>query len=92
MYNSLDKLFDTKTYKNASNDEKIKLVKTVYSYAKDKAKQKLFELNHKKYTNSSTNKEKVYKDNKIKWVIEDDVDLEEAKMLRRYNETYKKKN
>ena len=92
MYNSLDKLFDTKTYKNASNDEKIKLVKAVYSYAKDKAKQKLFELNHKKYTNSSTNKEKVYKDNKIKWVIEDDVDLEEAKILRRYNETYKKKN
>ena len=92
MYNSLDKLFDTKTYKNASNDEKIKLVKAVYSYAKDKAKQKLFELNHKKYTNSSTNKEKVYKDNKIKWVIEDDVDLDEAKNLRRYNETYKKKN
>ena len=49
-------------------------------------------VNHKKYTNSTSNKEKVYKDNKIKWVIEDDVDLEEAKNLRRYNETYKKKN
>ena len=92
MYNSLDKLFTTKTYKNASNDEKIKLVESVYEYAKDKTKQKLVESHNKKYTNSTSNKEKVYKDNKIKWVIEDDVDLEEAKNLRRYNETYKKKN
>ena len=92
MYNSLDKLFTTKTYKNASNDEKIKLVEAVYDYAKDKTKQKLVESHNKKYTNSTSNKEKVYKDNKIKWVIEDDVDLEEAKNLRRYNETYKKKN
>ena len=92
MYNSLDKLFTTKTYKNASNDEKIKLVESVYEYAKDKTKQKLVESHNKKYTNSTSNKEKVYKDNKIKWVIEDDVDLDEAKNLRRYNETYKKKN
>lgn len=72
----LNKLFETKTYKNASNEEKVKMIKNVYEYAKDTAKKEYLEKHGVEYTNSSKDNVDVYKENSIIEAIKEDVSID----------------
>lgn len=76
-YKMLDDLFETSTYKKASDDEKAKLVEKVYDYARDEAKRDILEGRDIEYTNSTEDGVPVYKENAIKGAIENDMTPEE---------------
>ena len=79
LYNSLDKLIKTDTYKNADIDEKETMIRYTYTYAKDIMKKEYLAKKDIKYTNKTANKKDVYKDNAIKYVIENGMSFENAK-------------
>ena len=73
----LEDLFKTTSYKNADAGEKAEMVEKVYDYAKDKAKIEYLDKEGVIYTNSTEDKLPVYKENKIKGAIENDMTLDE---------------
>ena len=73
----LEDLFKTTSYKNADAGEKVEMVEKVYDYAKDKAKIEYLDKEGVIYTNSTEDKLPVYKENKIKGAIENDMTLDE---------------
>ena len=89
-YKTLDSLFKTNTYKNATDEDKVKLVENAYTYAKDLAKKEFLAIKNVEYTNTTQKKEKVYKDNNIKTVIEKDISYDDAKTLKNYPTSYYK--
>ena len=76
-YNTLQGLFETETYQNASDDEKADLIEKAYTYARDEAKKEHLDLKGVEYTNSSKDKFPYYKENSIKGAVENDVSPEE---------------
>jgi hypothetical protein len=89
-YKTLESLFKTNTYKNAADEDKVKLVENAYTYAKDLAKKDFLATKDVEYTNTTQKKEKVYKDNNIKTVIEKDISYDDAKTLKNYPTSYYK--
>ena len=85
MHRSLEKLFKTTTYKKATNEEKAKLIKEVYTYASDEMKKEFFKNRGITYNNKTANiiykalDEPTYEENAIKKVIDYDIDLTTAK-------------
>lgn len=87
-HESLEKLFDTNTYKRAANDDKVNMIENVYKYAKDIAKKDFLETQGIEYTNTKKDNEKIYRDNNIKEVIELDVTTDEIKYKNQYPTAY----
>lgn len=84
MYNSLKALINTNTYKNSSEDEKVKLISSVYEYSLDVAKKEYLKSKGIDYKNTTIDyikilDEPVYQENPIKYVIKDNVDLKAAR-------------
>ena len=85
MYNSLKALFNTKTYKKASEDEKAKMITNVYEYSEDVMKKEYLKKKSVDYKNKTADviykklDEPVYQENAVKYAIEHDVDLTTAR-------------
>ena len=73
----LEDLFRTTTYQNADSTTKAELVNKVYDYARDVSKKDYLEKEGVEYTNTTENGLPVYKENKIKGAIDNDMLLEE---------------
>lgn len=87
-YNSVDKLIKSSTYKNSSLSEKQKLLSAVQEYSKDQANKSYIESLGKSYYNTTQDKLPVYKDLPIKYVLDDNISLEEAKVKRKNPNKY----
>lgn len=83
-YNTLKKLFKTNTYKNSSDEEKVKLIEKAYTHATDTMKKEFLKKKGVDYKNKTGYffykklDEPVYEENAIKYVAEHDVDLSTA--------------
>lgn len=73
----LEDLFRTTTYQNADSTTKAELIGKVYDYARDVSKKEYLEKEGVEYTNATENGVPVYKENKIKGAIDNDMMLEE---------------
>ena len=87
-YNMLTDLFDTKTYQNASAEDKAKWVNAVYDYARDEAKKDFLAGKGVNYTNATKDKVEIYKENAIKGAIENDMTPDEYSFSVEYPEKY----
>ena len=90
----LQELFRTEMYQNADNTTRAELVNKVYDYARDVSNKAYLEKEGVKYTNTTEKGVPVYKDNKIKGAIDNDMMLEEFELfsnnVKKYN--FLKKN
>ena len=83
-YDTLKKLFKTSTYKNSSDEEKVKLIEKAYTHAADTMKKEFLSKKGVDYKNKTGYffykklDEPVYEENAIKYVAEHDVDLSTA--------------
>ena len=87
-YKSVEKLIRLSTYKNSSLSEKQKLLSAVQEYSKDQANKRYIESLGKSYYNTTQDNLPVYKDLAIKYVLEDNISLEEAKVKRKNPNKY----
>lgn len=85
---NLEKLFNTKTYKNADFEEKANLIDKVYEYARDEAKKEFLRTKGVNYTNRTKDKIKTYEENAIVDVIKDDISYQSAVYKREYPNKY----
>lgn len=94
-YNAVRDLMKTNQYKNATDEQKVKLLDKAYEYAKEKAIQQYVESKGKTYYNfkkdSKTKKYTEYKKSVFEEIIENDISIEEASYKRKYNNSYKLK-
>ena len=79
----LNDLFDTKTYKSATSDEKAEMIGDVYDYARDEAKKELLDKRGIEYTNATEDGIEYYNENAIKGAIEHDMPVDEYKFYRK---------
>lgn len=83
-YDTLNKLFKTNTYKNSSDEDKVKLIEKAYTHATDTMKKDFLSKKGVDYKNKTGYffykklDEPVYEENAIKYVAEHDVDLSTA--------------
>lgn len=83
-YDTLNKLFKTNTYKNSSDEDKVKLIEKAYTHAADTMKKEFLSKKGVDYKNKTGYffykklDEPVYEENAIKYVAEHDVDLSTA--------------
>ena len=87
-YNLLGELFDTETYRYASDEDKAEMVNKVYDYARDVAKQEFLAKKGVTYTNAKEDGEDIYREDNIKGAIEHDMTLDEYTFYREYPEKY----
>lgn len=87
-YKSVEKLIKSSIYKNSSLSEKQKLLSAVQEYSKDQANKSYIESLGKSYYNTTQDNLPVYKDLAIKYVLEDNISLEEAKVKRKNPNKY----
>lgn len=73
---TLESLFKTNTYKEATDEDKIKMINRVYDYANDEAKKEFLETKGISYTNAKNNNIDIYKENVIIQAIEEDVSID----------------
>lgn len=73
----LEDLFRTETYQNADSTTRADLINKVYDYARDVSKKAYLEKEGVEYTNTTQDGVPVYKENKIKGAIDNDMMLEE---------------
>lgn len=73
----MEDLFNTTTYKNADNTTKAEMVNRVYDYASDVSKKEYLKKEGVQYTNTTEDGVPVYKENKIKGAIDNDMMLGE---------------
>lgn len=92
-YNAVRDLMKTNQYKNASDEQKVKLLEKAYGYAKEKAIQNYVESKGKTYYNynKKDNKYTEYKKPIFEEIIDNDISIEEASYKRKYNNSYKLK-
>jgi hypothetical protein len=84
----LEDLFKTTSYKNADADSKAEMVEKVYDYAQDRAKLEYLDKEGVVYTNATEDKMPVYKENKIKGAIENDMTLDEFDLFNKSKGKY----
>jgi hypothetical protein len=87
-YNLLGELFDTETYRYASDEDKAEMVNKVYDYARDVAKQEFLAKQGVTYTNAKKDGEDIYREDSINGAIEHDMTLDEYSFYREYPEKY----
>ena len=87
-YNLLGELFDTETYRYASDEDKAEMVNKVYDYARDVAKQEFLTRKGVNYTNATKDGEAYYREDAIKGAIEHDMMLDEYTFYSEYPEKY----
>ena len=92
-HSSVKKLINTNTYKNATDEDKLKLINKAYDYANEKSKQKYIESKGKTYYNfeSEDGIYTKYKKPAFEEIIENDISIDEANYKRKYNNSYKLK-
>lgn len=92
-HSSVKKLINTNTYKNATDEDKLKLINKAYDYANEKSKQKYIESKGKTYYNfeSEDGIYTKYKKPAFEEIIENDIGIDEANYKRKYNNSYKLK-
>ena len=94
-YNAVRDLMKTNQYKNATDEQKVKLLEKAYAYAKEKSIQQYIESKGEKYYNfnkdTKTKKYTEYKKSVFEEIIENDISIEEASYKRKYNNSYKLK-
>ena len=86
-HSSVKKLINTNTYKNATDEDKLKLINKAYDYANEKSKQKYIESKGKTYYNfeSEDGVYTKYKKPAFEEIIENDIGIDEANYKRKYN-------
>lgn len=92
-YKAVRDLMNTKQYKNATDEQKVKLLNKAYDYAKEKANQEYIESKGQKYYNFNKKDKKYteYKKPAFEEIIENDISIEEANYKRNHNNSYKLK-
>lgn len=85
---TLEDLFKTNTYKNSDADYRAELVNRVYQYARDEAKKDYLAKEGVEYTNTTQDNVPVYKTDKIKGAIENDMTLEEFDLYSKSKGSY----
>jgi len=92
-YKAVRDLMNTKQYKNATDEQKVKLLDKAYDYAKEKANQQYIESKGQKYYNFNKKDKKYteYKKPAFEEIIENDISIEEANYKRNHNNSYKLK-
>lgn len=92
-YKAVRDLMNTNQYKNATDEQKVKLLDKAYDYAKEKATQDYIESKGKKYYNFNKKDKKYteYKKPAFEEIIENDISIEEANYKRNHNNAYKLK-
>lgn len=85
---TLEDLFKTNTYKNSDADYRSELVNRVYQYASDEAKKDYLAKEGVEYTNTTQDNVPVYKTDKIKGAIENDMTLEEFDLYSKSKGSY----
>ena len=88
-YNMLTELFDTKTYQNASAEDRAEWVNDVYDYARDEAKRTFLAEKGVNYTNATLEGREIYKVNAIKGAIANDMTPDEYSFSVDYPEKYR---
>lgn len=87
-YDTLEQLMETRAYKNASADEKADMVKKVYDYAKDVARQEYLDGIGEEYTNATKNGRDYYKENPIAGAVANDMTPDEYSYSTNYPGKY----
>ena len=92
-YKAVRDLMNTNQYKNATDEQKVKLLDKAYDYAKEKANQQYIESKGQKYYNFNKKDKKYteYKKPAFEEIIENDISIEEANYKRNHNNAYKLK-
>lgn len=92
-YKAVRDLMNTNQYKNATDEQKVKLLDKAYDYAKEKANQQYIESKGQKYYNFNKKDKKYteYKKPAFEEIIENDISIEEANYKRNHNNSYKLK-
>lgn len=92
-YKAVRDLMNTSQYKNATDEQKVKLLDKAYDYAKEKANQQYIESKGQKYYNFNKKDKKYteYKKPAFEEIIENDISIEEANYKRNHNNAYKLK-
>lgn len=86
---TLESLFKTNTYKEATDEDKIKMINRVYDYANDEAKKEFLETKGVSYTNAKKDNIDIYKENVIIQAIDEDVSIEAINYKNQNPEKYK---
>jgi len=76
-FQTLKKLFNTKSYQKASVEGKADMIVDVYAYARDTAKREYLAKEGVAYTNATKDKVPYYRENPIKGAVENDMSTEE---------------
>ena len=92
-YKAVRDLMKTNQYKNATDEQKVKLLDKAYDYAREKAIQTYLEKQGIPYNNykQKDGKYTQYKKPVFEEIIENDISIEEATYKRNYNNSYKLK-
>lgn len=85
---TLEDLFRTSTYQNSDADYKAELLSRAYKYASDEAKKDYLAKEGVEYTNTTEDNVPVYKTDKIKGAIDNDMTLEEFDLYNRSHGKY----
>jgi hypothetical protein len=75
--NLMNDLFETETYKNASDDKRADMVEKVYDYAREMSKNAFFATRDIAYTNAEKDGKKYFNIPSIKGAIDNDMSVEE---------------
>ena len=92
-HKAVDDLINLSVYKNANDNEKLKLLQKAYDYADEMSKKDYITSKGEKYYNfdSKNGIYKTYKKPAFEEIIENNISIEEANYKRKYNNSYKLK-
>ena len=92
-HKAVKKLISKSVYKNATDENKIKLLQKAYDYADEMSKKDYVESKGEKYYNfaSKDGKYTQYKKTAFEEIIDNNISIEEANYKRQYNNSYKLK-
>ncbi len=80
-YSTLEKLFQTETYRNADPTVKVEMIRDAYTHASDTAKREYLGKRDVEYTNATKDGIPYYKENTIIGAIKYDVSVEEYELF-----------
>ena len=92
-HKAVDDLINLSVYKNANDNEKLKLLQKAYDYADEMSKKDYITSKGEKYYNFDSKKGiyTTYKKPAFEEIIENNISIEEANYKRKYNNSYKLK-
>jgi hypothetical protein len=87
-YDYMERLFRTRTYREADSETRAEMVNRVYDLARDEARKEYLAGQGVRFTNATEDGEEYYRENPIKGAIEADLPVDEYTFSTKYPEKY----